>query len=329
MFFKKKNLWKGLLCTVFFLIIGLIGENALSQELYPNRPISVVCPWGPGMSDTIARIVCKAAERELGQPIIVENKPGAGGSLGVNYVLKSKPDGYTLGLPMTSAYIVHPHLKNLAYNPLTSTIDIATIFKYRFGVAVKADAPWNSFEDLISYAKKNPGKFTYGAGGAIGSTQHICMERIAMKAGINWTIIPFKTAPESVAAVLGDHVNAVVQGPLDELPHLKAGKLKLLVALDDTRWPDYPNVPTILEKGFDFYAVSYQALNAPVGVPESIIKKIEQAFDKAKKDALFLKTLADFGVAPGDLSGKQYADFWRKDYNKMGEVIKALGLQEK
>jgi len=327
--YSPKRTRKILLLAISLLVVGLVVENALAQEAYPTRPIKVVCPWAPGMSDTIARVVCKAAERELGQPIIVENKPGAGGSLGVNYAFKSEPDGYTLGLPMTSAYLVHPHLRKLAYDPLTCSVDITTIFKYSFGLAVRADAPWNSYEDVIAYAKKNPGKFTYGLGGGIGSTQHICMERIAMKEGIKWTIIPFKGDGESVSAVLGGHVNSVAQGPLAELPHLKAGKLKLLFTLDDKRWPDYPNVPTMMEKGFNFYAVSYQCLSAPKGVPESIIRKLEVAFNKAKKDPAFLKTLGDFHVPVGDLGGKEYSDFWRSKYDEMGEVIKVLGLQEK
>ncbi len=326
MYFSSRSSSRSLLGAIL-LVMALLAENGLGQEIYPSRPITVVVPWGPGMSDTVARVLCKAAEKELGQPVIVENKPGAGGSLGVNYVLKSKPDGYTLGQPMTSAYIVHPHLRKLPYNPLTNTIDILPIYKYPIGLAVRADAPWNSYEDLIAYAKKNPSKFTYGCAG-VGVIQHITMERLAMKEGIKWTMIPFKTVPESIAGVLGGHVHAVVQGPVDELPHLKAGKLKLLLSLADTRWPDYPNVPTILEKGFDFYAISFQCLNAPKGVPESIIKKIEAAFSKARRDPAFLKTLEDFHLSVSTMSGKEYSDLWRSKYDEMGKVIKALGLQE-
>ena len=220
----------------------LVGDGR-SQELFPNRPITVVSPWGPGMSDTITRVVCKAAEKELGQPIIVENKPGAGGTIGVSYALKAKPDGYTLGLPMTSAYIIQPQMRQLSYNPLTDAVDITTIFRYNFGLAVRTDAPWKNFEELIAYARNNPGKFTYACAG-VGVGQHICMERVAMQEKIKWTQVPFKSGVEAVAACLGGHTDAVVQGSVDEIPHIKAGKLKLLLTLDDKRWPGFPAVAT-------------------------------------------------------------------------------------
>jgi tripartite-type tricarboxylate transporter receptor subunit TctC len=280
------------------------------------------------MSDTITRVVCKAAEKELGQPIIVENKPGAGGTIGVSYALKAKPDGYTLGLPMTSAYIIQPQMRQLSYNPLTDAVDITTIFRYNFGLAVRTDAPWKNFEELIAYARNNPGKFTYACAG-VGVGQHICMERVAMQEKIKWTQVPFKSGVEAVAACLGGHTDAVVQGSVDEIPHIKAGKLKLLLTLDDKRWPGFPAVPSILEKGYNFYVISYMCLNAPKGVPEPIIRKLEVAFDKAKRDPSFIGTLETFQVETGNLSGKEYSDLWRSKYDEMGKVIKSLGLQEK
>lgn len=326
MYVPKKSISKMLLIAVC-LMMALLAREGLAQEAYPNRPITVIDPWGPGMSNTIARLVCKGAEKELGQPIIIESKPGAGGSIAMNYILKSKPDGYTLGTPMTSAYIIHPHLRQVQYNPFDS-VDITTIFKYPIGLAVRIDAPWKSFEEVIAYARKNPGKFTYSTAG-VGVVQHIAMEQMAMQEKIIWTQIPFKSGGEAVAACLGGHSDAVVQGPMDELPHVKAGKLKLLLTLDDNRWPDYPDVPNILEKGFNFYSMSYMCLNAPKGVPESIIKKLEAAFNRAKKDPVFLKKLEEFHVPVSHLNGKEYSDLWRSKYEEMGKVIKGLGLQEK
>jgi tripartite-type tricarboxylate transporter receptor subunit TctC len=311
----------------FIILLGLLSGVSPAAEVYPSRPITVVNTWGPGMSDTIARIICRAAEKELGQPIIVENKPGAGGAIGMNYVLKAKPDGYTLGVPMTSAYVIHPHIRKLQYNPLTDTVDITTIFKYNFGIAVKADAPWNTYEDVIAYARNNPGKFTYSTAG-VGVTQHICMEQIAMKEGIKWTQVPFKSGSEAVVACLGGTANAVVQGSVDEIPHLQAGKLKLLLTLEDKRWRDFPDVPTITEKGYNFYAMSFMCLNAPKGVGESIVNKLEAAFNKAKKDPVFMETLRKFHVEVGHLNGKEYSELWRSKYEEMGKVIKLLGISE-
>ncbi len=312
---------------VNFLIPCFFVTNGSSQEPYPNRPISMVCWSTAGMMDTVTRVICKVAEKELGQPIIVENKPGAGGAIGKNYVLKSKPDGYTLGVTTTGTYLVIPHMRKLPFDVLTDVTDIIAVCKYNFGLIVKIDAPWNSFEDVIAYAKKNPGKFTYACAG-VGVTQHICMERIAMKEGIKWTQVPFKSGGESVMACLGGHTDAVAQGSIDVLPHIKAGKLKMLLALDDKRWPDVPNVPHILEKGYDFYALSYISFYGPAGISEPIRQKFEDVFRKAMKDPSFIDVMKQFQVEAAYLSGKDYSNFWRSRYEEMGKVIKALGLKE-
>lgn len=141
--------------VAFFSMSALLAGDGLFQESYPNRAITIVVPWGAGgMSDTITRTFAKAAEKILGQPIIVENRAGEGGSIGVNYALKAKPDGYTLGVPQTSAYIIHPHIKKLPYNPLTDAVDILPITDTLMGIGVRSDSPWNTFEQVITYARK-------------------------------------------------------------------------------------------------------------------------------------------------------------------------------
>jgi tripartite-type tricarboxylate transporter receptor subunit TctC len=314
---------------MMIFIATLLVNDGLSQELYPNRPITVVLPWGAGgMHDTVVRTMCTFVEKGLGQPVIVENKTGAGGSLGMNYVLKSKPDGYTLGSPGISAYLIHPHIRKVPYNPFTDSIDITPIYNYNYGLFVRADAPWNSFEDILKYAKNNPGKFTYSCAG-VGMPQHICMEQIAMKEGITWTMIPFKSGSEATIASLGGHTEAGVAGPLDAVPHVKAGKLKLLLTIGDKRWRTLPSVPNILEKGYNFHAISYVFYNAPTGVPESIIKKLEDVFNRAKRHPSFIELMEKFEVEVCSMSGKEFSDFWRSKYDEMGKVIKTLGLQEK
>lgn len=324
-----KNNW----CKIAFMVVLLVTTvwipNGVSEEAYPSKPITVVVPWGAGgMSDLITRAICKAAEKELGQSIVVVNKDGAGGTIGINYVLKSRPDGYILGAPVSSFYLNHPHLRKQPYDPLNDSIDITTIFKYNFGIAVRSNAPWKTYEEIVRYAKNNPGKFSYAIAG-VGTTQHIAMERMAIKEGIKWTAIPFKSGAEAVVACLGGHTDAVVQGSSDVIPHLQAGSMKLLLTLDDRRWPTEPNIPSIMEKGFDFFAMSFNGLNAPKGVPEPIIKKIETAFNKAKTDHNFVELCNKSYVEVGNLNGREYSNLWRKYYEPMGKVIKALGLEQK
>lgn len=314
--------------VVPLLVSFLVVIGAYAQDAYPNRPVTMVVTFGPGMIDTVTRVLCKAAEKDLGQPIVIENKPGAAGTIGTNYLAKSKPDGYTLGSIGLGSCTIHPHLKNLAYNPLTDIVDITTIIRYPFGISVKRDAPWNSLEDIIAYARKNPGKFRYATAG-YGIPQHICMERIALQEGIKWTLVPFKSGSESIISCLGGHTDATLQGPVDAMPQIRAGKLKLLLAIDEKRWGYLPDVPNILEKGYKFFANSYFSVSVPKGVPDRIIKKVEEVFNKAKKDPAFIQTLETFAVDVGTMNGKEYSTMWKKEYQEMKDVIKTLGLQDK
>ena len=191
------------------------------------------------------------------------------------------------------------------------------------GFAVRLDGPWNTFEDVIAYARNNPGKFTYACAG-IGSMQHIVMERIAMKEGIKWTAVPFKSGPEAATAFLGGHTDGYAQTPPDMVPHRK--KFKFVLSLSDKRWPDFPEVPNILEKGYGFYAIFYSSIVAPKGVPESIIRKLESVFNKAKKDPSLIQEMHSLGAEVCQLSGKEYSDLWRSKYDEMGKMIKLLGL---
>jgi tripartite-type tricarboxylate transporter receptor subunit TctC len=320
---------KSFFILVLLLLGAIGGENGFAAEVFPTRAVTVVCGWGAGgMMDLSIRAISKAAEKELGQPIIVENKAGAAGVIAQSYAAKAKPDGYTLGVTVTSTFIIQPQMRKTSYAPLTDFTDVMAYARYAIGFVVKADAPWNSYEDVIAYAKKNPGKFTYAHGG-VGSMQHICMEQIAMKEGIKWSQVPFKSGPEAVIACLGGHTEGAAQGPADVLPHVKAGKLKMLLVLNEKRWEEAPNVPTIFEKGHNFGVISYLSIYGPKAMPESIRQKLENAFRNGMKDRTFSETLKQFQVEESYLSGKEYSAKWRSQYQEMGKILDALGLVEK
>jgi tripartite-type tricarboxylate transporter receptor subunit TctC len=313
----------GLLVTTSFVTIGL------SQGSYPDRPITLVVGFGAGgFTDLSARALAKAAEKELGQPIIVENKPGAGAVIGKAFVLKSKPDGYTIGVTGTSTYILTPNIREVPYNPLTDITEIMSYVDMPFGLAVKADAPWKTYEEFIADVKKNPGKMTYSTAG-VGLAQHICMERIALKEGLKWTHVPFKSGPEAATATIGGHTHAVAQTMPDIFPHVQAGKLRLLLVISNKRLRDFPDVPTILEKGYGFDTFSSLNVFGPKGLPESIRQKLEVSFKNAMKDSSFIETLRQIGAEPSFMSGKDFATSWRAQYDEMGKTLKALGLVEK
>jgi len=315
--------------SIWVLVVAfLFVPSAFAKDTYPERPISMVVWSTAGMGDTVTRTICQSVEKTLGQPVVIDTKPGAAGTIAINYALKQKPDGYTLCMTVTSNYIVTPHIRSLGYNVLTDIVDIATVCKYNFGLCVKADAPWKSYKDVVNYARKNPGKFKYACAG-VGTIQHITMEMMAAQEKIKWTQVPFKSGGESVIACLGGHTDAVVQGSLDVLPQIKAGKLRMLLSVDGDKWPDVPNVPTMQEEGYDFAARSYITYMTRKGVPKPIIKKLEAAFQKATETDVFKQVLSQYNVPPGYMTGEAYEKYWKARYGKMGEELKKLGLIKK
>ena len=326
---RPKNQVSKLFLFVILLITALWVRESLSSEIYPDRPVTIVCGWSAGsMHDTLIRALSRVAEKELGQPIINENKTGAGGVIAKNYVCKSKPDGYTLGTSVTATYTVQPQIRKTPYDPFTDVIDIMTFAKFNNGVCSRPDSPWNSIEDVIMYSKSNPGKFTYGHPG-FGMMPHIVMEHYAMKEGIKWQQVPFKSGRDAVNAALGDHVNACVAGSTDLIPQIKAGKLKLIFIISENRWPVAPNIPTILEKGHDFYMLSYISIYGPKGLPESITHKLDRVFKNAMKDRFFQEMLNQYHIEEAYLSGKEYSEKWKAMYTPMGKILNTLGLVEK
>jgi len=311
---------------VMFFLLSLFPGAGLSKETYPNKPVSVIVTFGAGMMDTITRTICKVAEKEFGQPMVVENKPGGAGSIGMMYVLRSKPDGYMIGVTGTTNFLVNPHLQNLPLNILTDTTDVIAIGKYNFLLAVSADAPWKTFDDLIDFAKKNPGKFSYADPG-VATAQHICMERIALKEGIKWNAVPFKGGGEAVTAVLGGHTQGVALSALETSPHIRAGKLKPLVILSDSRLPDFPDIPSVMDKGYNFAAIAYVSVFGPKGLPEPIRQKLEDVFKRAMGDPSYIEITKKFQIEiPKFKGGKDFSEYWKSKFDEMGKVIKTLGI---
>jgi len=325
---KSKTRVSALIASLAFLLTASWVTEAFSQQEFPVKPITLVLGTAPGsMMDTLTRIIAKAAEKELRQPIIVENKAGASGAIAIVDVVKSKPDGYTLGSAVTATNIILPQIRKVAYDPFKDMTDIMTFAQYNDGIAVKADAPWNSIEDVIAYAKANPGKFTYGHPG-FGMTPHLVMEHFALKENIKWQQIPFKNGPAAVQAVLGGHVDAAVAGSADLIPMVRSGKLKVLVIISGSRWSAVPNVPTIIEKGHDFYMMSYVGIYGPHGIPEPVREKLQGAFKNAMNDEAFQKMLKQYSVPEAYLPGKEYSEKWRALYAPMGQTIKAVGIKD-
>ncbi|MEY3771409.1 MAG: hypothetical protein RJA08_1055, partial [Pseudomonadota bacterium] len=226
-----------------------IAMPAMAQSNFPSRPIKLICPWPAGGStDAVMRAIAESASRILNNPVITENKGGAGGILGANELVNAKPDGYTLSqLPMGIFRI--PHIQKTLFDPLVDFTYVACLTGYTFGIVVRSDSPIKSIKDLVDYAKANPGKFTYGSTGN-GTTPHLAVEEFAMKAGIKLQHVPFKGNAEGMQAILGGHImshsDATGWGP-----HVEAGTCRLLATYGSKRTKRWPNTPTLNELGYD------------------------------------------------------------------------------
>lgn len=274
------------------LLACLIG-SADGQD-YPSKQIECIVGYPPGgVSDTTFRVLCKAAEKHLNQPLVLVNKPGVSGALSMSYISMQKPDGYQVSYSTAGALIFVPFFEKVTYK---AAEDFSYIMGYGYqlhGLTVRSDAPWKTFKEFVEYAKKNPGKVKYGSYSPVSST-YIAMDLIGKKEGIDWTHIPYKGDNPGVTALLGGHLDALASAS-GQLPYARSGKLKFLAIFNTYPSKSFPSVPTLKALGYDFPMISdittSQGVIAPKGLNPEILKKLENAFMKAGSDPAFVKIM--------------------------------------
>ena len=303
--------------------LALLAGTALAQETYPNRPITLIVPWPAGGStDTHLRKLGELASKHLGQPIIIENKPGFGGMLGpAGMASSAKPDGYTLSQLTISAFRL-PHMQKVDWDPLRDFTYIIGVSGYTFGVVVKSDSPFKSFQDLMAYAKANPGKMSYGSTGT-GTSPHLLMEEVAHKAGVQFLHVPFKGNADSTQALLGGHVMAQSDAT-GWGKFVDAGTFRLLATFGDerTRW----GAPTVKELGYDVVSYSPYGIVGPRGMDPKVVKILHDAFRKAIDDPENRKVLQQLDQVYWYRSTDDYAKWARETWTQEKATIERLGL---
>jgi tripartite-type tricarboxylate transporter receptor subunit TctC len=327
---KKGMLVLGI--SVFVLAVcPLVPPQSKAQDKdYPNQPITLIVPWGAGgASDQAARAVARYAPMYVGQQMIVVNKPGAGGAVGMETVIRSKPDGYTL----LSA--------SIGSNTLTPAFQAGLPFKFDevtficrtqlnpAVLVVKAEAPWKTLKDLIDDLKKNPGKFMYGTSG-IGSMHNWATYKFLKAAGIdmqNVTMIPFNSGKEQVVAMLGGNIHFSYMNLSEPYAQLKAGKLRAL-ALALKRMEEVPNVPTFAELGYPQVDImGWRGVSGPPNMPEGIVKKLESGLEKLCRDPGWIDMVVKMGDLPAYIGPKDFKAFVTKEYNEAKNDAKSLGIK--
>lgn len=312
----------GTVCVMLFAFL-----TPVMAEEFPSSPITLIVQFSPGaQTDILARKLADEVSKTLGQPIVVINKTGGGGTVGVAEMLRAKPDGYTIGCVNMPSLAIIPQMQSVPYDPVKGISHICVVQPYEYGLYVKADAPWNSLKEFVDYAASNPGKVIYGSLGA-GTTNHLIVAQIIKHHKLQMKHVPYKGDGELIPAMLGGHVHAAVGSPAAIVPQVKAGKLKVLVVTSKDRWSYLPEVPTLVDLGYPFYQSSYFSLGAPAGVPEPIRKKLEDAFaktlqDKALKEEVEKNLFAKLQYQ----SGAWFADYINKQIEFYREFLKSEGL---
>ena len=301
--------------------IAITPLAAVAQQDYPTRPITLVVPYGAGgTTDISARQMATLAEKILGQPIVVENQPGASGTNAMRSVASAEPDGYTLIATTSSPSFVTPALRDVGYDTLADFIPILNYSGPFHGVVVPADSPYNSLDALIEGAKS--GAVTYGTAGAMGGA-HLAFASVAKDTGTMLQHVPFDGASKATAAVLGGHVDAALVPAYRDL--VQDGQLRLLGVLDGTNDPDFPDAPTLKEAGLAAEFPSIVGIMAPAGTDPAIIAKLETAFTEVASSEDFKTFMTGLGQPVRIMSGEDLAATIEENLAAYREIAKDLG----
>jgi tripartite-type tricarboxylate transporter receptor subunit TctC len=308
------------------ILLSLLGLPGSALAEYPERPITIVVGFDPGAAtDIMTRTMSAGAEKQLGKPIVIENKGGGGGSVAMGIVANAKPDGYTLcGAPNVSM-IDTALMQKVTFKPLKSfTPIVAHSAAEHTALLVKNDAPWKTFKEFIDYAKKNPGKVKYSSSG-VGTGMHVAMEVIAHKEGIKWVHVPYKGSAPATAALLGGHVDACSAG-IGYQPHVLSGALRIFADHGLKRQAAFPNVPTLKELGYDYYNDTMHAIVGPAGLPPEVVKKLESAFAKGMETAEFKSAQEKLYLNPIHYDSKEYERLLKEKWTRMEKMFKDTGI---
>ena len=304
---------------------------AVAQAAYPTKPVTMIVPFPPGgLADVVGRPVAEAMSRELGQPVVIENKGGAGGGIGMAQVAKSPADGYTI-LMALSSYSVLPEADTIlgrqqmysyaALRPIARITADPTV------LAVRADAPWKTVKDFVEDAKKRPGAINFGSSGNYG-TMHVPMEILKQVANVRMTHIPYTGAGPAVVALLGGQVDALATGPATVLQHVKAGKIRVLAHWGNAKLETLPDVPSLKQAGYNAEYAQWSGLFVPAGTPEPVVQRLRAAARAAANDPKVRDVILNAGSPVMYQDTPDFEKYVQNDVRRMADVVKKIGKVE-
>ena len=310
---------------------GLSAPTFSQGTSYPTRAITWIVPFATGgPTDAISRMVAQRVGAELGQTIIVENRPGAGGTLGATVAARAAPDGYTLFVGHIGTMAAAPYLfSSLRYDPLKSFVPVFRFPDTPMVLLVKADSPFKTAHDLFEQARKSSGSMTFGTAG-VGSSSHLAAEHLASTAKVKFTFVPYKGTGPAMTDLMGGQIDAMLDQTNVSLPQVEGGKLKALALTSQTEMTQFPKVPTLTKGELPgFLASTWYGIYAPVGTPSEVVRTLHSAYHKALADKTFTDGLKKIGidVLPEESVGPEaFGAFTLSEQNKWQRVIKEAGI---
>jgi len=320
--------------TIFFAVliavgVGLIPGMVIAQEAYPTRPVQIIVPFPPGgVADLVARPLAAALEKILKQPMVVVNKSGAGGAVGMQAAAVSKPDGYMLMVALSSISVM-PEVDKLFGRPQTYKVEdfapIALLTADPTILVIKKEASWKNVADFVEDAKRRPNEIKYSSSGVYG-TMHVAMEMFIHAAGIKLRHIPTAGGGPALTALLGGHVECLSGGPNVSIPHIKAGTLRVLAGWGAQRLTALPDVPTLKELGYDdaeFYI--WSGLFVPKATPPAVIKVLREATRQAVSAPEFKSAMEKMETPISYMDADEFQKFWEKDAQRLARAVRQIG----
>ena len=309
------------------LCAALLAISAHAQQ-YPTRPITMIVPFPPGgIADITGRPLAAAMSKTLGQPIVIENKSGAGGAVGHAHTARQAPDGYTIMTALSSITVIpvadevngrQPTYRMSDFTPIALVSADPTL------LLVAADSPWKTIEDLVADAKRRPGKISYSTSGVYGTT-HTCLSMFTQAAGIDMLHVPYKGGGPSMLALLSGEVQVTAQSPGVSHPHLKSGRVRALVSWGTKRLPQLSDIPTLKERGFDAEFYIWAGVFAPAGIPADVADTLRKAVRAAVNDADFKRAMAGVNTPIQHLEGAEFDAFLATDGGRLANVVRRMG----
>ena len=316
------------LCHLILPFVMLLSaSSALAQSVYPSRAVTLVIPYPAGSSDTIGRMLATRLSAIWGQPVVVDNKPGASGITGMMAAKNATPDGYTLVLGLNGPLTANPHLfPKLPYDPLSDFVLVAKVVQIPLMIAASQDFPFSTLAELVVAAKKTPGKLEFASPGN-GTGSHLAAEMFLSRVGANILHIPYKGTGPAMTDLLAGHVKLMFTASGDFAPHVRAGRIKAIAVTGKARAPQFPNVPAIAESYAGFEAVGWAGFLAPANTPPAIVTKISADLRRVLADPGVINSIVDVGLIADYQDGPDFRKYVQSEMDAVGKVIKDAKIQ--